>query len=74
MYHCSHFWKSEIFFILGLDTGFWKTEVICPGFAKATPGAAVGLLCRTRRIQIVVARGPAQFAGQSGSPLFAMQE
>jgi len=33
-------------FILGLDIDFCKTEVICPGFAKATPGAAVGLFCR----------------------------
>jgi len=44
------FGKSEIFFILGLDHDFRKSELICPGFrlrtlsyggqvAKATPGA-----------------------------------
>jgi hypothetical protein len=47
------FWKSEIFFISGLDTISENQKVICPGFrlrslsyggqvAKATPGAAVG--------------------------------
>jgi hypothetical protein len=32
------FGKSEIFFILGLDTTSENQKVICPGVAKATPG------------------------------------
>jgi hypothetical protein len=32
---------SGIFFILGLDTISDNRKLICPGFAKATPGAAV---------------------------------
>jgi hypothetical protein len=37
-----NFWKSEIFFILGLDNDFRKSEVICPSgqVVAAKPGAA----------------------------------
>jgi hypothetical protein len=34
--------EAKYFYIRGL-TNFRKSEVICPGFAKATPGAAVVL-------------------------------
>ena len=40
-----YFWKSEIFLIIinfVLDTSFRKSELICPGFAKATPGVPSG--------------------------------
>ena len=39
---------SEIFSIPGLDY-FWKSEVICPGFAKATPGDG-------RRVELVTVK------------------
>jgi hypothetical protein len=31
------FWKSEIFFILGLDNEFRKSEVICPSGQFVAP-------------------------------------
>jgi hypothetical protein len=34
---------SKIFFISGLDIDSENQKLICPGFAKATPGAAVVL-------------------------------
>jgi hypothetical protein len=48
--------KAKYFLFQGL-TRLLKIRNDLPGFAKATPGAAVGLFRRTRRIRLAVARG-----------------
>jgi hypothetical protein len=50
MYHHSHFWKSEIFFILGLDNHFRKSELICPSGYFVAPATLKSSLQAARLV------------------------